>query len=295
MPPDQLSLDAFQTVSAADLRRNFGVWQARASAAPLAVARHGRPRLVLASVEHYLALAQGRPTGRTCSAMAAIPEHSSEALLVLDRDLRILAVNRLFEDMVGSPAARLVGQAWAELFPDAARTVIADQMRHVLRTGAAVRFEAPAIQANGRRYDFSLFAHEHGVAALIVDRTVEAELREQIEEYRSLVSSFAVVPDAGYVRVNLRGFIEAASPQVPRLLGFDPAERPHRLLTDLLCADARIEALERLDEVLTGGRPARFPVAMMNAAGEAVAVKLALAPIWRGATPAGAMAFFHLV
>ncbi|MBU1376677.1 MAG: PAS domain-containing protein [Alphaproteobacteria bacterium] len=296
MPSDLPPLRGLETVSAADLRRNFGVWQERAFSAPVVVARHGKPRLVLTSAEHYFTNGAGKeePLDLVQNAIAAIPEHSSEGLLVLDRDLRVLAVNRVFEDMVGRHAARLVGQCWEDLFPEATTSLVGDQFRHVLRTGASVQFETPSMMADGRQYALSVFPHEHGVAALIMNRTVETEMRQQIEEYRSLAASFGVVPDAAYVRINLRAFIESASPQFTRLMGFDPKARPHLIFTDILRADARAEILERLDDVLSGGRPARFPTTMLTASGDAVDVKMALAPIWRGPAPEGAMAFFHL-
>jgi len=296
MPSDLPPLRDLETVSAADLRRNFGVWQERAFSMPVVVAKHGKPRLVLASAEHYASAGGGglEGTNLVSNAIAAVPEHSSEALLVMDRDLRVLAVNRVFEDMAGRAGARLMGHSWRDVFPETAHLTIGEHFRHVLRTGASVQFEASAAMVEGRHYAFSVFPHEHGIAALIANRTAEAEMRQQIEEYRSLAASFAVVPDAAYVRVNLRAFVEAASPQFANLMGFDPMARPHLPFAELLAPDSRVEALERLDDVLSGGRPARFTIAMQNAAGDAVSVKMALAPIWRGSAPTGAMAFFHL-
>lgn len=296
MPSDLHPLSGFETVSAADLRRNFGVWQERAFSTPVVVARHGKPRLILASAEHYFTNGAGKEVAEdlTQNAIAAIPDHSSEALLVLDRDLRVLAVNRVFENMVSRNATRMVGQVWSELFPESAASPIGDQLRHVLRTGASVQFEAPSVAVAGRHYAFSVYPHEHGIAVLILNRTAESEMRQQIEEYRSLAASFGLVPDSAYIRVNLRAFIESASPQFTRLVGFDPKSRPHLPFTDILCADARADALERLDDVLSGGQPSRFPAALRTASGAPMPVKMALAPIWRGAAPEGAMAFFHL-
>ena len=296
MPSDLPRLRGLETVSAADLRRNFGVWQERALSSPVVVARHGKARLVLSSADHYLSVGAGKtePEDLVSGAVAAIPEHSSEALLILGRDLRVLAVNHVFEDLAGRPAARLLGHIWSELFPEVAASPIGEHFRHVLRTGASIQFETPSAVSDGRHYAFNVFPHEHGIAALIVNRSAEAEMRAQIEEYRSLSASFGVVSDAAYARVNLRAFIESASPQFPRITGFDPAARHHLPFTEILAAEARPEVLERLDEALSGGRPARFPTTILTAGGGTASVKMAFATIWRAAAPAGAMAFFHL-
>ena len=41
------------TTTAADLNRNFGLWQDRAMSEPILVTHHGRPRSVLVSAEDY--------------------------------------------------------------------------------------------------------------------------------------------------------------------------------------------------------------------------------------------------
>ena len=222
------------------------------------------------------------------SAIAAIPEHSSEALLVLDHQLTILAVNRVFEDMVGRHASRLVGHSWAEVFPKTADSVVGAQLRHVFRTGAAVQFEAPSAVIEGRHYAFTAYPHEHGVAALIVNRTAEFALRDQLEEYRGVAATFALLGDAAYVRLNLRGFVEGGSPQVAQLLGIDPKARPHTPFADLLEPDCRVATLERLDVILAGGEASRAPAILRGRDGRVIPVSLAIAPIWRGPAADGA-------
>src|ERR1700761_426082 len=96
-------------VSAAELRRNFGVWQERAMHTPVLVLRHGKPRLMLCSTEQFQAVA---PDQAVDDAVSGIPEHTSEGFIVLDRQLNILAVNHVFEDACGLHARQLVGGAW---------------------------------------------------------------------------------------------------------------------------------------------------------------------------------------
>ncbi len=42
-----------ETAAAADVQRNFSLWQDRALREPVGITRNGRPRLVMMSVEEY--------------------------------------------------------------------------------------------------------------------------------------------------------------------------------------------------------------------------------------------------
>ncbi|MGB5093590.1 MAG: type II toxin-antitoxin system Phd/YefM family antitoxin [Parvibaculum sp.] len=45
--------DDLETAPAADVQRNFSLWQDRALLKPVGITRNGRPRLVMMSVEEY--------------------------------------------------------------------------------------------------------------------------------------------------------------------------------------------------------------------------------------------------
>ncbi|THD77718.1 MAG: PAS domain-containing protein [Phenylobacterium sp.] len=282
------------TVSAVELRRNFGVWQERAFAQPVVVVRHGKPRLVLSSAERFLN-SSGQADAALQSAVAAIPEHSSEAFLVLDRDLRLLAANHVFEDMAGRQAARMVGRTWSELFPAQAESIVTGHFRHVLLTGASLRFDMPSALLEGRHYEFSVFPHSGGIAALVVNRTAEQAMRRELEDCRSLAAAVAMVPHAGQIKINLRGAIYAASPQLRAITGLDPDASPHVPFTDALHPDERPRMSEVLDAALSAGRSARLPTALLTAAGDAAPIDLVLTTVWRGAAADGALALFTVI
>lgn len=285
------------TVSAAELRRNFGLWQERAFAAPVIVARHGKPRLVLSSAEQYFnSASQGQGASDRddplADVFAAIPAHSSEALMILDRDLRILGVNSVFEDMAGRGAARLVGRLWLEQFPEAASAAVASHLRHVLRTGASVQFEAPSALVEGRHYRLTAFPHALGVAALIVNRTAEAILARELEEYRSLAAAFALAPAAGYLKINLRGLVYGASPQVQDVLGFRFDGAAHQSLAQIAAPEDRERLIRAADEVLSGGESRRLSASLLTKDADRVPVVMSLATLWRDHKPDGAMIVF---
>ncbi len=48
-------------ISAQEFQKNFSLYQDQAIAHPVTITKHGRPRLVMMSVEEYKMLTQGRP------------------------------------------------------------------------------------------------------------------------------------------------------------------------------------------------------------------------------------------
>lgn len=285
------------TVSAAELRRNFGVWQERAFASPIVVVRHGKPRLVLSSAAQFFAEASGANASQDAAilnAYAGIPEHSSEALVVLNRDLNVLAVNRILEDLAGRHASNIVGRPVIELFSDPARDLVMGHLKHVLYSGTPAQFDVPSVLVEGRHYGFSVFPHAHGVAALIVNRSGEAALRDELETYRSLAAGVALAVDLAHLRLNARGAVEDANSHFARITGLRDAASARPPFLDLVAVQNRPQAADALDVVLAGGAPQRLQIALLGAE-RSLAVDLTLSPIWRGPAIKGATAILQLL
>lgn len=279
------------TVSAAELRRNFGVWQERAHSGPIVVIRHGKPRLVLSSAAQFFQAPsepQANKESAVLSAYAGIPDHSTEALLVMNRELKVLAVNRVFEDLAGRHASNMIGRPGPELFAPGSVPVVSGHFRHALHTGMAVQFDMPSALVEGRHYALSVFPHAEGIAALIVNRTAEVALRDELEACRNLAAGVAMAADIGHARVNLRGMIEDATPQFSRILAADPAGGSPLPFTEMVVAPQRRQAVEALDRVLMGGAATRLETVLETREGQVRPVVAVLAPIWRGPVVKGA-------
>jgi PAS domain-containing protein len=281
------------TVSAAELRRNFGAWQERAFAGPIVVIRHGKPRLVLSSAAQFFQASSPGPQANkesaVLSAYAGIPDHSTEALLVMNRELKVLAVNRVFEDLAGRHASNMIGRSGPELFAAGCEPVVSGHFRHALQTGMAVQFDMPSALVEGRHYAFSIFPHADGIAALIVNRTAEVALRDELEACRSLAAGFAMAADIGHARINLRGMIEDETPQFRRILAADPTAGLPLPFTEMIVASQRRQTIEALDRVLMGGAATRLETTLETRdGGQTLPVVVVLAPIWRGPIVKGA-------
>ena len=285
-------------VTAGEISRNFGQWQDVALSGPVIVTHHGRPRVVMISAEHYAAagLAEG-PAGcdndsalQTAeTARSAIVGHLNEAFVALDPDLRITAVNAVFEDLKGASAAQLVGLAWTEVFSAPVQALIGEQFRRVLRTGESLEFESEST-VQGRCFGVRVFPYPGGVAALFVNRTEERDLRARLDRAAALETALSVLPGVATARLNIRGVLASMDADFLRLTGFSEAELRDCRLSDIVRPAERRALTQAVEHALQGDAPGRLPVTLLVKDGAERTVELALATVRRDGVPEGVLA-----
>ncbi|NGM49599.1 PAS domain-containing protein [Caulobacter sp. 602-2] len=286
-------------VTAGEISRNFGQWQDVALSGPVIVTHHGRPRVVMISAEHYAAagLAEG-PAGfdndsalQTAeTARSAILGHLNEAFVALDPDLRITAVNAVFEDLKGASAAQLVGLAWTEVFSAPVQALIGEQFRRVLRTGETLEFESESTVQSGRCFGVRVFPYPGGVAALFVNRTEERDLRARLDRAAALETALSVLPGVATARLNIRGVLASMDADFLRLTGFSEAELRDCRLSDIVRPAERRALTQAVEHALQGDAPGRLPVTLLVKDGAERTVELALATVRRDGVPEGVLA-----
>ncbi|MEH0195559.1 PAS domain-containing protein [Caulobacter sp. CCNWLY153] len=286
-------------VTAGEISRNFGQWQDVALSGPVIVTHHGRPRVVMISAEHYAAagLAEG-PAGfdndsalQTAeTARSAVLGHLNEAFVALDPDLKITAVNAVFEDLKGASAAQLVGLAWTEVFSAPVQALIGEQFRRVLRTGETLEFESESTVQSGRCFGVRVFPYPGGVAALFVNRTEERDLRARLDRAAALETALSVLPGVATARLNIRGVLTSMDADFLRLTGFSEAELRDCRLSDIVRPAERRALTQAVEHALQGDAPARLPVTLLIKDGAERTIELALATVRRDGVPEGVLA-----
>lgn len=286
-------------VTAGEISRNFGQWQDVALSGPVIVTHHGRPRVVMISAEHYAAagLAEGPASFDNDSALhtaetarSAILGHMNEAFVALDPDLRIIAVNAVFEDLKGASAAQLVGLAWTEVFSAPVQALIGEQFRRVLRTGETLEFESESTVQSGRCFGVRVFPYPGGVAAVFVNRTEERDLRARLDRAAALETALSVLPGVATARLNIRGVLASMDADFLRLTGFSEAELRDCRLSDIVRPAERRALTQAVEHALQGDAPARLPVTLLIKDGAERTVELALATVRRDGVPEGVLA-----
>lgn len=282
--------------TAGEVSRNFGQWQDVALTGPVVITHHGRPRVVLLSADRFASWnegAQGAAPSAEDQAAAtsreALLEHVSEGFIALDATLRVTRVNTVFEALLGRSADHLVGANWSELFPLPTQSVIAEQMRRVLRTGEAVEFEADSTVQAGRCYGVCVFPFPGGVAALFDNRTEEHNLRNRLRHARAMRAATAALPRLAVARLNIRGVLVEMDDDFLRLAGFSSAELLDCRLTDVIRPNDRRALTQALEKVLQGCPAARMTTALLVKAGDEHQIELSIAPILRDGAADGVM------
>lgn len=75
-----------RSATATDFQKNFGSWSKDAMSEPVAIERHGRPRLVLMSYDQYRALAENAAAAGAESDSAEIDAAAIESLKKIAED-----------------------------------------------------------------------------------------------------------------------------------------------------------------------------------------------------------------
>ncbi len=269
-------------VSAAEISRNFSFWQDRAMSHPVVVTRHGKPRVVLVSVDTYNT-GQGvveRPGAHLGSehALSAILNHMIEALVALDGELRVTAANRAFEDMMGCTEAELLGRTLQEAFPNAQR-IFLEFMRRTLKTGDVSELEFPSALMPGRVYRSRAFPYRDGVAAVLQSRQDDYEAQHQSSVLQAQVDAAQQLPGVSWAGLSLRGAFDGLSDKFCATVGLAASDLMGTPFIQLFKPASRA-AVSLAIEACINERSARSADAVMFSKGLGeVLVTVAVAPV----------------
>jgi prevent-host-death family protein len=184
-------------VTSAELNRNFGAVQERATRQPVIVTHHGRPRLALLSAAHFEALrARAKDDdGVARRKLGLIINSIREGYLSVDAELRIVTVNRVAEILLGRTRDELAGTAWDVSFPEAEWMNLADQVRRVIEHGKVLTLEVQLRLHGQRTVEVQAFPlpAPHGGAGILFFNVSETRRNEQLAleaeaKIRSLLS-----------------------------------------------------------------------------------------------------------
>ncbi|MGD0844215.1 MAG: PAS domain S-box protein [Geobacteraceae bacterium] len=200
-----------------------------------------------------------------------------DATFAIDMEGRVIAWNRVMEEMTGRPAAEILGKGDYEYsipFYETRRQMLADlvisgmgkiaeEYDFLQKVGDKLSAEAKSIIKSGQLHFFS------GIAAPLFDsdgkmigaieqirditelRQAEERLKESEERYRKLVE---LSPDAIYIHID--GILVFANAAGASLLGAKhPEELYGRQALDFVHPDHRDIVVRRLDNLMLNGDP----------------------------------------
>jgi PAS domain-containing protein len=285
-----------QTVSSAELTRNFAYWQDRAMHGPVTITYHGRPRYVLLAAESWDAersISDGESARRELEYQFLI-EHMDGGLLVADTALRITDASSAAALILGRSAPALVGLALTDALPSSTHATVLSSLRHVLRSGEQAQFDLLLDEESGTRLRVRAFPWVEGVALLLrvsYEDDEEARLAEQtaLERARQAHGRIEVL------RLTVRGTVTMVEAEFAKLVGL-PRERILGLrFSDLLAVRDRPVAREAIERVLSGRSEAEaFDARLLCGGAEETGARISVAPLASGYAVGGAMVIVTL-
>lgn len=205
-----------QQVTASDLVRHFGIWQDRATRAPVYILHRGRPRLVLTSLDVMDALCaphSSRPADS--SHLQTLLDSMESMTILLTPDRTVMGTSRgargYFGDLVqnGAPLSGLAAPGDEALLTAVAR---------VAQSGLSETVECRSPRFPERLLNFSIDCGPGGCVLHATDATAGEELQHWRDQHDSLSRSVEAA-GAAIAVVNLRGRIDFASAGLATLTG----------------------------------------------------------------------------
>lgn len=281
-----IAAGATQTVTASTLVRQFGLWQERATRAPVYIMHRGRPRLALTSIELIEAICT--PPRDPVDGAQPLLEAIAEIVLIVDPQLIITAMSAAARRYFGVDDA--INRSLDRLAPGPVTDFLTATVARVIDRGIGETVELASSRRPGRRLSIAIQPWGDGAALFAHDVTTQEDLKSAQAHVRAIDQALAVVEDAATARINLRGYLDAPTPSLEALTGIPVETLANVRFVTLLEVGSRVAVAEAIEAVIADGQP-RFVAAMMpvNRAGSRP-IRIGLSLLRRGVAPDGVAA-----
>lgn len=274
-----------QRVSAADFIRGFANWRLQSARKPVVVTHHGKDAHVLISFDDYRRL-DGDAANTTIAvadmlqaSLAGLIESIRDAVILINPQWRIAALNPVASDMMEAPAARLIGQDLTVAAPSLKDSLV---FHHILRLiDHRERFsgDVPDVLRPRQWLHVDLVPVPIGGAIILRDVSVAMAEFAAGDARQATLNAVEVDGGIGHARISVRETVEAANEMLTGLLGVDvPAIRRVRF-SALLAVGQRSAFVEALESVFRSGEPARVASQMVTRDGSIIEVNLSIAEV----------------
>lgn len=205
-----------QQVTASDLVRHFGIWQDRATRAPVYILHRGRPRLVLTSLDVMDALCAPHASETSdAGQLRTLLDAMEDMIVILAPDGSIAEASRgarsYFGDLVhgGSALSNLAAPGDDALLAAVAR---------VTASGLSETVECRSPRFADRLLAYAIDCAPNGCVMQIEDATAAEELQQWRDRHESVTHALEAAGAATAI-INLRGRIEQASHRLATMTG----------------------------------------------------------------------------
>lgn len=266
---DPLLASTDNCVTASELVRQFGLWQERALQQPVFILRRGRPSLVLTSLDLMRRLCATQSRAEAPPVFDLLLDAMREVVFVTDTAGRLAVTNRACRIALPGSGA---GVSLNALLPEAEARLLAEMGDRAHRMSTAEEIELPL---GGRQLRIAIVPAGPSTLYVAADMGAAADAERGAAQLSALDEAIDLFDDLAWVRINLRGYIEASSPSLTRMTAIDSAILGAARFVTLIDLGARSAAAEAIEAVIADGVPRRLDARLHGAKGTVIPVSLA--------------------
>lgn len=266
-------------VPAAEFIRDFANWRMQAAREPVVVTHHGKDAHVLISLDDYRKL-DGREAGTVDAlrdSQSALLDAVRDAVLVVDRQARIVAVNPAASDMLERAASALIGSSLSAAVPGLEGSLLFPHVVRMLDHRQRFSGEVPGLLRPRQWLRADLVPLPVGGALVLRDVSEGIDDLAERDALRALATAIEANGGIGQARISVREAIEAANPALAAMVGVDEAAMRRVRFSALLALGARHAFAEALEDLFRSGAPARIASELVTREGGALPVTLSIA------------------
>ncbi len=271
-------------VSAAAFIRGFANWRLQSARKPVVVTHHGKDAHVLISLDDYRRLGPpaaggGSTTDRLQQSLAPLVESLRDAIIMIDREWRIAAINPAACDMVETVCADLVGQPLSRALPSIEGSLLAHYVVRLLDHRERFSGEVPDLLRPRQWTRLDLVPLPVGGAIVLRDITAAIDASRSLDACRVLLGAIERDGSIGHARLSVREAIEDSNATLTAMVGVDRAAITRVRFSALLPLSHRAAFGEALETVFRTGRVMCIASQLVTRDGGAIDVRLSIAEL----------------
>jgi len=279
------------SVPAAELMRNFGRWQDRTAHGPVFVTNHGRPRVVLMSIEEYERIGY-LPPAKAGIAMDPVTglllDRLDEGFVAFDEHEIVRRINTAAALYFRRPAEEIVGLGLNQLGDPAGNAQSIGYVRRAMSAGEVGSYDMASASYPGAIIRVQIFPFPGGGACLFRNVTPQ-RLAAGVAGQKALADALDSHGGVIHARLTIDGAFAAISDRAASRLGLAGERLAEHYFLDLFGAGCRSKAQVLFDAVVRQGQPRAFDGQMLLDGISERAAHIALAPIREDAAVDGVM------
>lgn len=269
------------SVSAAELVRNFAECREVAAQQSLPVTHHGRTTHILMGIDAFNALKKAANAEREghfpdSIMVYALADALDAGLILCDERRTIQFVNRVAQGMTRAQPHGLVGRPLLEALPRLAGSLIEPHLRRTEAAGEFGGADTPSPFSESRWLRFQCFPLGPWNALLFHDITDDVEQHRLGDVKQALFDAMRLHGGVCYAQLSVRGTLDDVNGPFAQLVGLSDERLRGVALADMVTTSARVAFREALEAVLRGDGDRQLETQLLANSGATVPVRLSL-------------------